>query len=181
MPSVWYQSLIIRMYLTFQTPEYAPSMAEQAQSICIASAIHVSEIFEIYIRAYGCETIQNTVAQPISLALLILLQTPENAIYSIHITRLFVCFRSMSRRWPMVMGIFRMVQHYAKQLKYDLPQDADRLLVGFEEDWNQRQTKKFASIYPQPAVMIRSTSENGNAKDMGRFLEQMEVSALNAA
>ena len=73
----------------------------------------------------------------------------------------------------MLMGIFYMVQHYAKQERYKLPPDINGMLIEFNGEWHSRRTKKLASIYPQPAVMTHSVSSDGDANDMSSFLEQV--------
>lgn len=148
---------------------------QQARLMCINTALRIAEICRRHLRTYGSEHMNTVHSVGASLALHTLLDAGDNSEHHPALIHLCICLRALGRRWPMIMGMMRMSQHYARQKKYTLPPEADRLLTQFEnEDWNKRQTRKLISVYPQPAMTVNFHQSAGVAKDMSRFLEEME-------
>jgi hypothetical protein len=170
----------MRSFLFLQELDHSSTVMQQARLMCIDAALRIAEICRRHLKAYGSEHMNTVHSVGASLALHTLLDAGDNLEHHPALIDLYICLRALGRRWPMIMGMMRMSQHYARQKKYTLPPEVVRLLTQFgNEDWDKRQTRKLISIYPQPAMTAKFRQSAGGAKDMSRFLEEMEQMKLN--
>ena len=136
------------------------SKAEYAREQCLESARAVSELIEIQRLNWGLDPMTVTNMQWVIVALFTLMDDLGNPDSSAEFFKLCTAATYPARRWPLVKGMFRLVQITARQKHKDLPEDIKRLFSDFERKyWKAEDRARFSSGYPVFAAAIRQQDD----------------------
>lgn len=178
---LWYQVPILRSLLWLAKNCTDCSTRDHARSMANDAALRIAELCRLHANQYGYVYACNVAAQSAGLALFTLLEAGDAAQHGASILELFLALKLLSRRCPIMVGILRMAQHYARSLDYALQADVQHLLADFESrEWNSRNIRKLISAYPQPAVSTSQSIQPAAARDMGQFLQELEDLKISA-
>lgn len=146
-----------------------------AREKCTQAAQEVARVIKLYMQSWGPCSLGMMVCHPIYMSISVLVEEQQDNSQASYITDLCVALRALSRRWPLAMGMLRLVQLDARIKCWRLPPDTDKLFEEFEASaWRQRDLRRFASMYPI-ADAAKAITVGHDDMDMGTFLEKMDV------
>ncbi|KAL4875847.1 hypothetical protein BJY04DRAFT_210970 [Aspergillus karnatakaensis] len=149
---------------------------EHAKKICIDSAHSVLRILQNQRSTWGLDYASPTILHWLSISLFTLLEELDDLGHRNSFIKLCVMSRLVSRKYPIMKGILRILQGSAQQSNISLPAEADALFVEFEDQiWIKEGKRKFRSLYPN-LISMHKTGGDRSVEDseMESFLNKWD-------
>lgn len=125
-----------------------PSPSVDVQTLRRDTALEITKIYRIHQSSYGASPTSLCFTDPAYKALLVLINEEDSdGRYDSEILDLCVMLRSLSRRFPFALAVFRMFQRVAVSEKsHRLPSSTVKLFEDFDrDDWATTQLERVAS------------------------------------
>ncbi|EED20777.1 nitrogen assimilation transcription factor nirA, putative [Talaromyces stipitatus ATCC 10500] len=168
---MYYHVYIITIFSYLKAhPSTPANVASTAQQQCIASALAVRDLMNIYRSRWRRIEYQPVdYMQLTTVCLFTLLEDLTSPGSSQAFVDLSVIARSAARRFQLARGMFRLVQLTARQQNITLPEEAQPLYQEFEIEWIRAGgVEQFSSSYPNFSLSMRSlAARNSPPQDTG--------------
>lgn len=161
----YYSTVVLTLLQLISSP------SADVQKLCRDAALEITKICRIYQSSYGVSPTSLSLTDPIYKALFVLINEEDSdGKYDSEILDLCVMFRSIARRFPFTLAVFRMFHHVAlREKSHRLPASTAKLFEDFDrEDWAATQLERVASHYPVQG------SAKVDARNMEEFFDMMK-------
>lgn len=142
---VFYFTVVLTLLQLISSP------SADVRTWCIDTALEITKIYRIYRSSYGTSPTSLCFTDPAYKALFVLInENDSDGKYDAEILDLCVMFRSISRRFPFSLAVFRMFHQVAiTEKSQKLPASTVKLFEDFDrDDWAATQLERIASYYP---------------------------------
>ncbi|KAK5073059.1 hypothetical protein LTR64_000532 [Lithohypha guttulata] len=151
------------------------SPSADIQKLCRDAALEITKICRIYQSSYGASPTSLSLTDSIYKALFVLInEADSDGKYDSEILDLCIMFRSLGRRFPFTLAVFRTCHQVAlREKSHRLPNSTAKLFEDFDrEDWAATQLERVASYYP---VQGSAKVDVRNIEEFFDMMKELEI------